>query len=82
MAERQRKQQERIARGIRDGQLTAGEASNLEKQESELNQEKRDMKKLDNGHLTAADRKALNQQQNKLSKEIRKDKHNARRQRP
>ena len=39
-----------------DGQLTAGEASNLEKKESQLNQEERDMKAEDNGHLTSADK--------------------------
>jgi hypothetical protein len=76
--QRKENQQDRIANGIQDGQLTAGETKNLEKKESNLNQEERDMRKLDNGHLTAADRATLNQQQNKLSQNIYKDKHNAR----
>jgi len=76
--QRKENQQDRIANGIQDGQLTAGETKNLEKKESNLNQEERDMRKLDNGHLTAADRATLNQQQNKLSQNIYKDKDNAR----
>ncbi len=75
--QRKENQQDRIANGIQDGQLTAGETKNLEKKESNLNQEERDMRKLDNGHLTAADRATLNQQQNKLSQNIYKEKHNA-----
>ena len=75
--ERKENQQDRIANGIQDGQLTAGETKHLEKKESEVNQEERDMRKLDNGHLTAADRTTLNQQQNKLSKDIYNQKHDA-----
>ncbi len=73
---RKENQQDRIGNGIQSGQLTSGEAANLEKKESSLNQEQRDMRKLDNGHLTAADRATLNQQQNQLSKNIYRDKHN------
>ena len=75
--QRKENQQDRIANGIQDGQLTAGETKHLEKKESEVNQEERDMRKLDNGHLTAADRTTLNQQQNTLSKDIYKEKHDA-----
>jgi len=75
--QRKENQQDRIANGIQDGQLTAGETKHLEKKETELNQEERDMRKLDNGHLTAADRATLNQQQNKLSQDIYKQKHDA-----
>lgn len=74
---RKENQQDRIANGVASGQLTAGETSNLEKKESNLNQEERDMRKLDNGHLTGADKSTLNQQQNQLSKQIYQDKHNA-----
>ena len=38
---RDRLQQERIGQGIKSGQLTAGEASNLEKKEANLNKEER-----------------------------------------
>jgi hypothetical protein len=75
--ERKENQQDRISNGIASGQLTAGEAANLENKETEVNQEERDMRKLDNGKLTGADKATLNQQQNQLSKQIYQDKHNA-----
>ena len=74
--DRKENQQDRIANGVKSGELTAGETTNLEKKESNLNQEERDMRKLDNGHLTGADKATLNQQQNQLSKQIYQDKHN------
>jgi hypothetical protein len=73
--QRKENQQDRIGNGIQSGELTAGEASRLEKKEAAVNQEERDMRKLDNGHLTAADRATLNQQQNQLSKNIYNQKH-------
>ncbi len=75
--DRKEAQQDRIANGVKSGELTAGETSSLEKKESSLNQEEHDMRKLDNGKLTAADKTTLNQQQNQLSKQIYQDKHNS-----
>jgi hypothetical protein len=75
--QRKDNQQDRIANGVADGQLTAGETANLEKKESDVNKEERDMRSLDNGKLTAADKATLNQQQNQLSKDIYQDKHNS-----
>jgi len=75
--DRKENQQDRVANGVKSGQLTAGETSNLEKKEAAVNQEERDMRKLDNGKLTTADKKTLTQQQNKLSNQIYKDKHNS-----
>src|SRR5580704_11163807 len=75
--QRKENQQDRIANGVQDGQLTAGETANLEKKESNLNKEEKLMRSEDNGKLTGADRKAINQQQNQLSNQIYKDKHNA-----
>ena len=75
--DRKENQQDRIANGVKSGQLTAGETANLEKKESSLNQEEHDMRQLDNGKLTAADKATLNQQQNRLSGQIYQDKHNS-----
>jgi hypothetical protein len=75
--DRKENQQDRIGQGVQSGQLTAGEAANLEKKEASVNQEERDMRKLDNGKLTTADKKTLTQQQNQLSNQVYKDKHNA-----
>jgi hypothetical protein len=75
--DRKENQQDRIGQGVQSGQLTAGEAANLEKKEATVNQEERDMRKLDNGKLTTGDKKTLTQQQNQLSNQIYKDKHNS-----
>jgi hypothetical protein len=71
-------QQDRIAQGVRSGELTAGETSRLEHQEAGINKEERGMRAQDNGHLTAQDRRTINHQQNVESKRIYNDKHNAR----
>jgi hypothetical protein len=75
--DRKENQQDRIANGVKSGELTAGETAKLEKKESNLNHEERDMRSLDNGKLTSADKTTLNQQQNQLSKQIYQDKHNS-----
>ena len=76
--QRKENQQDRIAQGVKSGQLTAGETSHLEKQESAINHEEKAMRAQDNGHLTKADRKLINKQQNQESRRIYKDKHNSR----
>jgi hypothetical protein len=80
--QRTNNQQERISNGIKDGQLTPGEASQLENQEKAINQEKNQMRSQDDGHLTAADRAKLGQQQNQLSNQIHSDAHNGNTQKP
>jgi len=75
--DRKENQQDRIGQGVQSGQLTAGEAANLEKKEAAVNQEEHDMRKLDNGKLTAGDKKTLTQQQNQLSNQIYRDQHNS-----
>jgi hypothetical protein len=76
--QRKDNQQERIANGVKSGQLTPGETRNLESKEAGLNREERNMRAQDNGRLTAADKAKLNRQQNHLSKDIYDKKHNAR----
>jgi hypothetical protein len=71
-------QQDRIAQGVKSGELTAGETGRLEHQEAGINKEERGMRAQDNGHLTTQDRKTINRQQNVESKRIHRDKHNAR----
>ena len=74
---RRENQQDRIANGVGDGQLTAGETKNLESRESNLNREIKDDRSADGGKLTSAERQQVNRQQNNLSKSIYTDKHNA-----
>jgi hypothetical protein len=75
--QRKENQQDRIAQGVKSGQLTASETSHLEHQEAGINKEERGMRTQDNGHLTKQDRKTIKQQQNQESKRIYRDKHNA-----
>jgi hypothetical protein len=70
-------QQDRIAQGIRSGELTAGETRNLESREASVNREEYFMRRADDGRLTAGDRAALNCRQNRVSSSIYRDKHNA-----
>ena len=74
---RETRQQNRIANGVKSGQLTPGETKRLERGEQRLqHNEKKDMAK-DNGHLTKRDQRKLNREANHMSKRIYKDKHNA-----
>jgi len=74
---RETNQQNRIANGIKNGQLKPGQAARLERGEQRLqNNEKKDMAK-DNGHLTKQDQKQLNHEANNMSKRIYNDKHPA-----
>jgi len=71
-------QQDRIANGVKSGQLTAGETARLEHQEAGINKEERGMRAQDNGHLTKQDRNTIHSQQNQESRRIYRDKHNSR----
>jgi len=74
---RETNQQNRIANGVKNGQLTPGQTARLERGEQRLqNNEKRDMA-ADNGHLTKAEQRQLNRESNRMSNRIYKDKHSA-----
>lgn len=80
IGQRQENQQDRIAQGVKSGQLTAAETARLEHQEAGINKEKAGMRSQDNGKLTAQDKKLLNHQLNQESRRIYRDKHNGRKQ--
>jgi methionine-rich copper-binding protein CopC len=71
-------QQDRIANGVKKGQLTAGQTARLEHQEAGINKEERGMRAQDNGHLTKQDRQTIHAQQNQESRRIYRDKHDGR----
>jgi len=73
-------QQDRIAQGIKSGQLTAGETANLERKDAAINHEISADRKANGGKLTGAEKAQINRQQNHVSKQIYRDKHNARHQ--
>ena len=71
---RETRQQDRIANGVKNGKLTPGQTAHLERGEQRLqNNEKKDMAK-DNGHLTKQDQRQLNREANHMSKRIAADK--------
>jgi methionine-rich copper-binding protein CopC len=71
-------QQDRIANGVKNGKLTAGQTARLEHQEAGINKEERGMRAQDNGHLTKQDRQTIHAQQNQESRRIYRDKHDGR----
>jgi len=77
IAQRKENQQDRIANGVKSGQLTAGETANLETKEAAINGETKADRAANGGKLTGAEKQQVNQQQNQLSKQIYNDKHNA-----
>lgn len=80
VGKRAENQQDRIAQGVKSGQLTAGEASHLEKNEAQINHEVRSDRAANGGKLTSQEKKQVNRQQNRESRQIYRDKHNGRRQ--
>ncbi len=77
VGQRKENQQDRIAQGVKSGQLTAGETSHLETKEAAINGETRADRAANGGKLTQAEKQQINGQQNQLSKQIYNDKHNA-----
>lgn len=77
VGQRRENQQDRIAQGIRSGQLTPGESAKLENQQQGINREDAGMRQANGGKLTNTDKRALNQQQNQASRNIYNKKHNA-----
>jgi hypothetical protein len=73
--QRKANQQDRIAQGVKSGELSAGQAARLEHQEAGINKEERGMRAQGNGHLTSQDRKVIHHQQNVESHRIYRAKH-------
>ena len=80
VGKRAENQQDRVAQGVKSGQLTPKETVKLEKKEAAIHQEVRTDRKANGGTLTAAEKKQVNQQQNKVSKQIYNKKHNDKKQ--
>jgi hypothetical protein len=75
VAQRQLNQQRRIGAGVRDGQLSRGQAFRLERREAGIHRETRTMRSFDHGRLTSGDRRVLYHQQNRVSRRIYRDRH-------
>jgi hypothetical protein len=77
VGQRRQDQQDRIAQGVKSGQLTAGETAHLENQQQGINKEVSGDRQANGGKLSDLDKKAINQSQNNASKNIYAKKHNA-----
>ena len=78
VGQRAENQQDRIAQGVKSGQLTPGEASHLEGNEARINREVRNDRAANGGKLTGQEKAQVNHQQNRESRQIYRDKHNGR----
>ena len=74
--QRKENQQDRIAQGVKSGQLTPKETAHLEKKEAQINKEERKDRAANGGKLTPQDKKQITRQQNRESRKIYRAKHN------
>ena len=74
---RQGNQQSRVANGVNSGQMTPGEARNVQNRDTSIsNQAARD-RAANGGMLTGQEKQQINQRQNNVSRSIYNDNHNA-----
>jgi hypothetical protein len=77
IGQRRQNQRDRIAQGIRSGQMTAGETARTENREQGINEQDHADRAADGGKLTGQEKAGLNHQLNGASRQIYRQKHNA-----
>jgi hypothetical protein len=77
VGQRRENQQDRIANGIRNGSMTAGEAARTENREQGINQQIHADRAANGGKLTGQEKAQINKEQNGASRQIYRQKHNA-----
>ena len=75
VGQRQQRQQERIANGIRNGTMTAGQAARDENKEQGINEQVRADRAGNGGKLTGQEKAQVNKEQNQMSRKIYNQKH-------
>jgi len=73
---REANQDQRIANGLRSGQMTSGEAARAEHTQSNIDQQVHDDRAANGGKLTGQERQQINNEQNSASRQIYDEKHN------
>ncbi len=76
VGQRRQNQQDRIANGIRNGSMTAGETARTENREQGINQQIHADRQANGGKLTGQEKGQINRQQNGPSRQIYRQKHN------
>jgi hypothetical protein len=77
VGERAANQQNRIANGVRSGQMTPRETGNVENREASIHQQTANDRAANGGRLAGQEHQQINQRQNNVSRSIENDKHNA-----
>ncbi len=75
VTKRQENQQERIAQGVQNGELTARETKHLEGREAKIQHDKKEAKA--DGKVTPRERAKLQREENRTSRAIHRQKHDA-----
>ena len=65
-------QGDRIAKEVKEGEMSKGKAAHLRKEDRKIRREERLMASQNGGHITKLEQKTLNQQENKVSTQIGK----------
>jgi hypothetical protein len=78
VGQRRENQQDRIANGIRNGSMNAGEAVRAENHEQRINRHVATDRAANGGRLTAQERRNINRRQNGASRQIYREKHDRR----
>jgi hypothetical protein len=74
---REANQDQRIANGLRSGQMTSGEAARAERTQAKIDQQVHNDRMANGGKLTGQERQQINSEQNAASRQIYDEKHNA-----
>jgi len=75
VGQRRENQQDRIANGIKNGSMTAGEAARTENREQGINEQVRADRAANGGKLTGQEKRQVNKEQNSASRQIYRQKH-------
>ncbi len=78
VGDRRNEQQQRIAQGVRSGQLSPGEAARAENRQQNINHQVNTDRHANGGALTPAEKQNVNREQNHASHQIHQEKHNER----
>src|SRR5271154_2844791 len=73
---REANQDQRIANGLRSGQMTSGEAARAERTQSNIDQQVHNDRAANGGKLTGQEKQQINGEQNAASRQIYNEKHN------
>ena len=78
VGQRRENQQDRIANGLRNGSMSAGEAARTENREQNINRHIAADRSANGGRLTVQERHNINRRENGASRQIHRQRHNGR----